>query len=272
MNLPMAMIDPFESRAMPSTSRERFFPSTTHEEALARLDYLVEAGRRVGVLIGPRGSGKSLLLSLAAQRWKQQLAAVANLGASALDAEEFLWRLAGEWQNGAPANASRAALWRAVSDALAVHRSEQRASLLFVDDAGQAQYDVLDAIARLAQLGDIAQPRLTIVLATEAARASHLGGELLSRAELRVELAPLEPAETHDFVRTQFELADTASPRLDPSATTRLHELTAGLPRRLTQLAELVRLAAAADGREQIDAATVNAVYRELSAAPLARS
>jgi type II secretory pathway predicted ATPase ExeA len=130
---------------------------------------------------------------------------------------------------------------------------------------------VLDVLARLAQLGDIAQPRLTIVLSTEAASANHLGGELLSRAELRVELAPLEVAETHDYLRAQFELGETAALRLEPSATTRLHELTAGLPRRLTQLAELVRLAATADGRERVDAATVDAVYRELSAAPLAR-
>jgi hypothetical protein len=42
-----------------------------------------------------------------------------------------------------------------------------------------------------------------------------------------------------------------------------LHELSAGLPRRLDQLARLVMVAG--EGRGQIDAGTVEAVYRELS-------
>jgi type II secretory pathway predicted ATPase ExeA len=35
-----------------------FFPSPTHEEALARLNFLAEEHHRLGLLFGPAGSGK----------------------------------------------------------------------------------------------------------------------------------------------------------------------------------------------------------------------
>ena len=40
-------------------------PAPSHEEALARLEYLVEARRRLGVLVGDGGVGKSLALRVA---------------------------------------------------------------------------------------------------------------------------------------------------------------------------------------------------------------
>ncbi len=41
-----------------------FYESPGHEEALARLIFLIEQRRRCGVLSGPAGSGKSLVLEL----------------------------------------------------------------------------------------------------------------------------------------------------------------------------------------------------------------
>ena len=43
----------------------RFYPSAGHDEAIARLEYLVEARRRLGVLFGEAGVGKSLVLRAA---------------------------------------------------------------------------------------------------------------------------------------------------------------------------------------------------------------
>jgi len=41
-----------------------FYQSPGHEEALARLMYVVDQRRRCGVLLGPAGTGKSLLLTV----------------------------------------------------------------------------------------------------------------------------------------------------------------------------------------------------------------
>lgn len=249
----------------------RFFASAAHEEALARLDYLVSSQRRVGVLVGTRGSGKTLILQLAARKWRQARHAVSLVSATALEPQDLLMRLSADWQQPILPTASRAALWQAVTDALVVHRCEQCASVLLVDDAGQAQYDVLDILARLTHAGDIMQPWLALVLAVDPARVSHLGEQLLSRADLRIDLAALDIAETRDYLQTHWNATHEVAPTLDMEATQRMHELTGGLPRRLNQLGNLVMLAAQAENCAAIDATLVDTVYRELTAQPLAR-
>ena len=48
-----------------------YYQSPTHEEALARLSFLVGQHRRLGLLVGPSGSGKSLLLEVFAQQLRR---------------------------------------------------------------------------------------------------------------------------------------------------------------------------------------------------------
>ena len=55
-----------------------FYQSPTHEEALARLHFLVEQNRRLGVLLGEPGSGKSLLLEVFAAEGRRDGRAVAK--------------------------------------------------------------------------------------------------------------------------------------------------------------------------------------------------
>src|SRR5215813_8487254 len=51
-----------------SVGENQFYPTAGHDEALARIEYLVESQRRLGVLVGEAGIGKSLILRVAAKR------------------------------------------------------------------------------------------------------------------------------------------------------------------------------------------------------------
>ena len=50
---------------------QSFCQSPTHEEALARLHFLVDHHRRLGLLMGPPGSGKSLMLEFFADQLRR---------------------------------------------------------------------------------------------------------------------------------------------------------------------------------------------------------
>ena len=62
------------------------------------------------------------------------------------------------------------------------------------------------------------------------------------------------------------EVGRQSSVFADP-AVARLHELSHGIPRRVTQLADLALLAAAGEQLQQIDAEVVESVFQEFSVA-----
>ncbi len=48
----------------------QFYPTATHNEALARIEYLVETRWRLGALLGDSGVGKSLVLRSGGTAWE----------------------------------------------------------------------------------------------------------------------------------------------------------------------------------------------------------
>jgi len=241
-----------------------FYQSPAHEEALARLHFLVDQHRRLGVLLGEPGSGKSLLLEVFAAETRRQGRAVAKVNLLGLTPAELLWELAASFGlNLAPAEPP-ASLWRCLLDRLAEHRYEQRATVVLLDDADQAASDVLAGLRRLASLDYSPESRLTIVLAGCPKRIRRLGRSLLEMAELRIDVAPWEASDTEDYVRRSLARAGRDRPVFDEPAVQRLHELTHGIPRRVSQLADLALLAGAGRQLDHVDAEVVETVFHEL--------
>ena len=83
-------------------------------------------------------------------------------------------------------------------------------------------------------------------------------------AELRIDLEPWQRADTEQYVKTLLSQAGRQSPVFAQPAVDRLHELAHGIPRRVSQLADLALLAGAGQNLEQIDAGVVEEVYQEL--------
>jgi type II secretory pathway predicted ATPase ExeA len=241
-----------------------FYQSPTHEEALARLHFLVEYRRRLGLLIGPQGSGKSLLLEVFAGELRREGVPVARVNLLGLDRVEMLWLLAGELGINPRRDTPPPALWRSVTDRITGHRYQQLDTVLLFDEADRATEDVLSQVARLAQFDCSPEARVTIVLAGCLERISRFGDSLLERAELRIDVAPWEPTDTQGYVQASLERAGRKAPVFDPPAIERLHQLAEGIPRRITQLADLALLAGAGRNLQQIDADTIDSVYNEL--------
>jgi type II secretory pathway predicted ATPase ExeA len=103
---------PFPSRV----GAAQFFESPTHEEALARLQFLVEQHRRIGLLLGASGSGKSLLLKLFAQALATTGRQVVRVNLLGLDCHELTRQLASQLEVTLTGNATSAQWWRSIVD------------------------------------------------------------------------------------------------------------------------------------------------------------
>jgi type II secretory pathway predicted ATPase ExeA len=241
-----------------------FYQSPTHDEALARLFFLVEQRRRLGLLMGPAGSGKSLLLEVFAQQLRRAGHAVARVNLLGVPPTEMLCLLAAQLGLNPDPTALLSSLWRTVSDRLAECRYQQVQAVLLFDNADQAGRRVLGQLARLTQHDPSPEARLTLVLAGRYDRMGRLGDRLLDLAELRIDVAAWQENETADYLRRSLAEAGRESPVFDDPAVAKLHELSHGIPRRVSQLADLALVAGAGRQLQRIDAQMVESVYQEL--------
>jgi len=251
-----------------------FYQGPTQEEALARLQFLVDEHRTLGLLLGGAGSGKSLLLEVFARQLGcvGRQAAVINL--AGLDSHEFLWLLATGLGIERRAQASEFDLARAIGDQITANRYQRIDTILLLDDADEASAAVLDRVLRLAQSDVSLERRLTLVMAAQDRKLHRLNERLLELADLRIDLQPWERDDTVEFVKQALSIAGRTTAVFSRPAITRLHDLAGGVPRRIQQLADLALLAGAGAGLSQIEPDTIDAVYQELGVlnaeAPLA--
>ncbi|HEV3345375.1 MAG TPA: AAA family ATPase [Pirellulales bacterium] len=251
---------PFRSEG----SAESYVPSPVHDEALARLHYLVEANHRLGLLLGGAGSGKSLLLAITAEQWQAIGANVARTSLLARDAREAVWSIASGWGLNLDMRAGLFEMWRAVGDKLAENRWCQVPTVALLDDADRASAEVLDQVVRLVHAEPTAESPLTVVLAVQADRVSELAGRLLSLVELRIDLLPWDLTDTHNYLIHCLARAGRAQSAFDEQAVMRIHDLSQGIVRRIALLADLSLLAAAGQRLPMVDAHTIETVYDEL--------
>jgi len=113
-------------------------------------------------------------------------------------------------------------------------------------------------------LAGAADSRLTVILAAQPDGVKRLGRSLLERAELRIDLGPWAPAATEAYLKMSLAQAGCSHSVFEDPAIDRLHELGQGIPRRISQLADLALLAGAGQSLQQIDTEVVESVYREL--------
>lgn len=254
-----------EQPFVPRQDPQAYIASAPHEEALARLHYVIESRRRLGLLLGTPGSGKSLTLALFGRQLRALPGQTVRLNLQGLSPHEFLWQLAAKL-NLCPEHASEPLeLWQLLNDRLAENHCQQLTTVVLLDDADLAPRKTLEQVVRLAGAEPICPNRLTMIV-TSQPNLKHLGRELLELAELRIDLETWELADTEHFVSACLARAgrNQKDSVFQPEALLRLHELAQGAIRRVAQLADLALLAAAGSKLQQIDAHTVEAVYEEL--------
>lgn len=253
-----------ESPFRASLDASFFHQGLAQEEALARLHFLADERRTLGLLAGAPGSGKSMLLEVFQGQLRRAHTQPALVNVSGVDLHEFLWLAAGQLGVEVSPHANQFTLSRMLVDHLIANRYQQISTVLLLDDVDEARREVLTEIARLTQITVDRNAQITIVLATQPRRIGHLGARLLDLAELRIDIEGWEEDETDAFVKASLVRAGRSTPAFNEAAVARLHELAGGVPRRVKQLADLALLAGAGQNLGQIDVELIDSVIHEL--------
>jgi type II secretory pathway predicted ATPase ExeA len=243
----------------------QFYPTAGHNEALARIEYLVDGRRRLGALLGDSGVGKSLVLRVAAAQLAKAGRAVVLVDALGASSREFLWQVACGLGTTPREDADVPWLWRQIADRVVENRVRSADTVLLVDDAGQAGPDLVTQFLRLARLEVTPAARWTIVLAAEPAQAGRWNESLRNLFDLRIDVQPWTAEDTIGYVQTALVEAGRFEPLFDNEALEALHEISGGVPRQVTRLAEYALLAGAAAGIESIGVAVVEAASDEIA-------
>jgi general secretion pathway protein A len=240
-----------------------FYPSRTHDEALARMAFLAEQRRRVGALKGPAGIGKSYVLGMFARQMQRRGARLASLSLSGIPASEIAWELADRLGVAGDEAQQGPRLWRRLREHFQENTAQGVQSLVLIDDADGGEAGCGTTLERLAQLDAARRSDFTLIVAVET-RAGALGDWLSEAADLWIPLEPLDLEETAGYVAHRWKQAGGQESPFDEAALGRLHELCGGIPRRLNQLCDLALVAAMGEGEHVIGRERVESVREQL--------
>lgn len=235
-----------------------------HEEALARLRFLVNRQCRCGLLLGKPGVGKSLLLRSFAVELSRRLTPVVRLHLPGLDVRDFLWKCAAQLGSHPAGHETVWRLRRRVCDALAANQLQWRPTVILLDDANEASDDVLLQIARLAEGHGPQKMAPTLVLATRQTDLRLFKAGLLDRIALRIDLDPWSETDTRAYLDRLLCQAGRSQPIFDEEAVSCLHQLSGGIARHLNRLADLALWTGALARLHQIGRHTIRDVFNGL--------
>lgn len=234
---------PQPSPAPFSTGESHAFVETVpHGEALARVLFLAEQGRRFGLVSGPAGVGKSAVLREAHRQLQRTQRQTVLIDLAELREGGLLPTMLGGLRLGPDSGDSTARHWRRLQDYLCGLECLRRQAVFLFDHFEPNQKENAQIIRRLQHLPGAEQGLTTTIAAVESSwpppesppcqgmdRRGVLAG-LLELCDLRIEIESLDPPQTVFFVDRLLAQSGRDLDLFEPSALQRVYDLSGGLP------------------------------------------
>ena len=239
----------FRENPFQSVADTRFaYLSDQHREALARLLFLVEGRKLGGVLVGPFGVGKSMILELLADKVRQRggiqfLHVDASSGSSLALAKIILRRLGcvepvADVASAVEMLAQLCVEGRTTFSYLVLALDEAH----LLQDAGAMEFlHLLTNVRTRRADGSLGGPAVTLLLSghPELLEKTAADGALCQRLQLTWELKPFQEAQTAEYVHFRIRVAGGDIWAFEPDSLVELHQASGGLPRIINNICDI---------------------------------
>jgi type II secretory pathway predicted ATPase ExeA len=249
---------------------EQFYPARSIDAARQTLARCIERAEGVGLLVGPSGTGKSLVCRLLAAEFRGQFAVVL-LGSGRLSTRRSLLQ-AILFELGLPYRGMQEGELRlALLDRLANVQQCPGGMLLLVDEAHTLPLRLLEEVRLITNVVLDGQPRVRLALAGSRSLEERLASPKLEaisqRIAARCYLEPLDRDETMAYVRAQLT-AVGGGEIFSEDALSAVYHATDGVPRLINQICDHALVLACAGGKRTISAAGVEESWADLQQLP----
>lgn len=245
-----------------------FYPSKSHNKAMAYLRYGLQQGEGFIVITGDIGTGKSTLVSQLFAELDTSHILPAQIATTNIGADDAL-RLIISAFHIQPPSADKAALLRAFETFLVEQHKAGRRVLLVVDEAQNLPFHTLEELRMLSNFSIggqslfqsflLGQPQFKTLLADP-----HLE-QLRQRVIASYHLEPITEKETREYILHRLRLAGwVGRPAISEPAFHLIHSESGGVPRRINTLCNRLLLFGALEEREALDTDAVEAVIADL--------
>jgi len=260
-------------RPFPSVPQvDYYYPAAAIEAARETLARCVERCEGVGMVVGPSGTGKTLLSLVLARQFKDSFR-VAMLSSGRLSTrrallQAILFELSQPYRE-----MDEGELRLALVDYLTLGEECPEGMLLLVDEAHALPLRLLDEIRMITNLVCGGEPCTRLVLAGGGLLEERFANPKLEsfsqRIVARCYLESFNRDETQGYVHTQIGNAGREGEEVISSdACHAVYQATDGVPRLVNQVCDHALLLACAAGREQVDRAIVEEAWADLQQLP----
>jgi len=251
---------------------DRYYPAMAIEAARQTLARCIERAEGAGMLVGPPGSGKTLLCQLLAEQFRGgfEIALLSNGHLSTR--RELLQAIL--FELGLPfRRMDEGELRLSLIDHLADDRSGRRGLLLILDEAHTFPVRLLEEVRLITNLVHDGQPRVRLLLAggpiLEERFASPRLAAFSQRIASRCYLEPWNASETRQFVVNQMAtVGGDAQRTFTNDALDVIYRATDGIPRLVNQLCDHALILAFAGGQGRLDASGIEEAWADLQQLP----
>jgi len=256
---------PFE----PGVDGRKSFKSTSSQAALHKLRYAIENGRSAGLIAGPAGAGKTLLVETLQAQLAERHQPFVRLVFPQMTDRDLLVYLA-ERLGAPPADPPRHTIeesLRRLEFILGDNVRRQRHAVIVVDEAHLLEDSgLLEPLRLLLNLSFEGRPAFTLLLVGQPTLAPMIErhGPLNERIDIKVLLPALSADETAEYITHRMSNAGATREIFSAEALATAYQLTGGIPRRINRLCDLALLVGFANGQHTIDGEALNAVHDEL--------